>query len=101
MYKKRIDLVSTRPSDGKIGNKTLIAFAETEDGGNTVDLALGFETGIEFKRFVDVDNMGTDGIGEFSKPVVDERFNLFTWPAPFGAELEDDVPGVLCKQFLE
>ena len=97
MYEKCIDLVSTRPSHGKIGNKTLIAFAETEDGGNTVYLALGFETGIEFERFVNVDNMGANGIGEFSKPMVDERFNLFTRPAPFGAEFKDDVPGVLCQ----
>ena len=96
MYEKRIDLVSTRPSHGKIRDKTLIAFAETEDGGNTIDLAFCFETSIEFERFVNVDNMGANGIGEFSKPMVDERFNLFTRPAPFGAEFKGDVPGVLC-----
>jgi hypothetical protein len=57
-------------------------------------LALGFESGIEFKGLVDIDFVAGHGIGTLVEPLCNERLDFLTGPAPFGAEFEDNVPGV-------
>jgi len=88
---KQIDLGCISPRDSKVRNDIQIAFAKTKERGNAIDLALGFESGIEFKGLIDIDFVAGHGIGAMIEPLCNERFDFLTRPAPFGAEFEDDV----------
>ena len=94
LLEKQIDLGCISPRDSKVRNDIQIAFAKTKERGNAIDLALGFESGIEFKGLVDIDFVAGHGIGALVEPLNNERLDFLTGPAPFGAEFEHNVPGV-------
>ena len=94
LLEKLVDLSSIGPRDSKVRNDIQIAFAKTKERGNAVDLALGFESGIEFKGLVDVDFVAGHGIGAMVEPLCNERFDFFTGPTPLGTEFEHDVTGI-------
>lgn len=94
LLEKLVDLSSIGPSNSKIRNDIQIAFAKTKERGNAVDLALGFESGVEFKGLVDVDFVAGHGIGAMAEPLCNERLDFLTGPAPLGTEFEHDVPGI-------
>ena len=91
---KLVDLDCIRPRDSKVRNDIQIAFAKTKERRNTIDLALGFESGIEFKGLVDINFVAGHGIGAMVEPLNNERLDFLTWPAPFGAEFEHDMSGI-------
>ncbi len=94
LLEKLVDLVHISTRDSKVRNDIQIAFAKTKERGNAIDLALGFESGIEFKGLVDIDFVAGHGIGTLVEPLNNERLDFLTGPAPFGAEFEYDVPGI-------
>ena len=94
LLEKLVDLGCIGPRDSKIRNDIQIAFAKTKERGNAIDLAFGFESGIEFKRLVDIDFVAGHGIGAMVEPLNNERLDFLTGPAPFGAEFEHDMSGI-------
>ena len=94
LLEKLVDLGCIGPRDSKVRNDIQIAFAKTKERGNAIDLAFGFESGIEFKGLVDIDFVAGHGIGAMVEPLNHERFDFLTGPAPFGTEFEHDVTGI-------
>ena len=94
LLEKLVDLIYISSRNSKVRNDIQIAFAKTKERGNAIDLALGFESGIEFKGLVDVDFVAGHGIGAMVEPLCNERLDFLTGPAPLGAEFEHDMAGI-------